>query len=278
MRTLWIFGDSYSESWKGVLMRTESYPQVQYCKHLDRIPHHFAETFTKIINSNKGPKIDQVKNYALGGFDNYTILQTISYHIREIKKDDIVLVGWSSIARWRFIVEENSKRENGPWMRENHPSFDPSWLPASPSFGKEEESDKKMHPFIEKQTVRRMCYATLKEISDWQNLLKLVLPKDTVFWTPFSYQHFRDFYPNEDWWDYKSLPFESIQYWTEEGKASSTEVAYAYGTPERIDEATKGEIDDRHYSEKGHLSIGKRLAVILSSQNGGEYFTKKSLF
>ena len=83
---------------------------------------------------------------------------------------------------------------------------------------------------------------------------------------------------NKGKWDYKSLPFESIQYWTEEGKASSTEVAYAYGTPERIDEATKGEIDDRHYSEKGHLSIGKRLAVILSSQNGGEYFTKKSLF
>jgi len=295
MRTLWIFGDSFSESWEGVLQRRESHGQWQYCDWLKRKPHHFSETIQEIVNntvdnpidktdifgqplSKQTEKITHIRNYGLGGFDNYSILETIGYHIPEIQKNDMVMIGWSAMTRWRFLGSQHAKIMHlDGWTERNHPAYSKAWQNCNAEWGWEFEP-KKYHKFIQEQPAKRIGRETVLEVERWQNILKLALPKDTVFWTPFNLNFYERFYPNEDWYDYKNLPFEVIYYWTHTAKASSEKAAFAYGTPQRIQQHTKGVLSDRHYSENGHISVGKRLVAILSYQNREEYSLKKKLF
>lgn len=278
MRTLWIFGDSFSESWEGVLQRRHSHRQYQYCQWLGRKPHHFSETIQEIVNNQKNPnKITEIRNYGLGGYDNYSILATIGHHIPEIKENDMVMIGWSAITRWRFMGSQEAKEMHlNDWTIKNHPGYTKAWQTANAEWGWEYEPASH-EAFIKDQPLKRMGYETVKEISEWQNILKLALPKDTVFWSPFNLQYLKEFYPKDNWWDYKRLPFEVIYYWTHKGKSTSEASAFKFGTPERIDMHTHHEVNDRHYSENGHVSVGKRLMVVLGCQNNEEYILKKKL-
>jgi hypothetical protein len=49
----------------------------------------------------------EVRNFALGGSDNYTIFESIIKNAPEFKKDDIIIVGWSSIVRFRLVNDSN---------------------------------------------------------------------------------------------------------------------------------------------------------------------------
>jgi len=139
MRTLWIFGDSFSESWEGVLQRRESHGQWQYTDWLGRKPHHFSETIKEIVNNTvdnpqnqQTEKITHIRNYGLGGFDNYSILETIGHHIPEIKKNDMVMIGWSAMTRWRFLGTQNAKNmHKDGWTERNHPAYNKAWQNAN---------------------------------------------------------------------------------------------------------------------------------------------------
>jgi len=95
---IWIFGDSYSAPFDsiGVGLWAE-----EYIKWKGYVPKTFGDNLANKLNT-------EVRNFALGGSDNYTIFESIIKNVPEFKKDDIVIVGWSSMTRFR-LVNDNDK-------------------------------------------------------------------------------------------------------------------------------------------------------------------------
>ncbi len=97
MNTLWVFGDSFSatyktnnlEIWRGEYKKWKGYTPNVWGDFLS------SEIKHKLINC------------ALSGADNYTIFESIIDVIDSIKENDIVIVGWSSTLRFRLINKEN---------------------------------------------------------------------------------------------------------------------------------------------------------------------------
>lgn len=163
MADLHIFGDSYSVDWKQVKEKVPWTNQAKYYRWLGKTPEHFSNLIKDEFKLNK------IHNYAIGGFDNYSILETIGKFIHKIKKDDYVCIGWSDISRYRIIY--NDKKQWVRLLSGNHT------IPA-----KYKEVVPKEFLY---QCVDRDCDLTLKEIGLWQNILKKSLPKNTIYWSPF---------------------------------------------------------------------------------------------
>jgi hypothetical protein len=94
---IWIFGDSYSAPFDsiGVGLWAE-----EYIKWKGYVPKTFGDNLANKLNT-------EVRNFALGGSDNYTIFESIIKNAPEFKKDDIIIVGWSSIVRFRLVNDSN---------------------------------------------------------------------------------------------------------------------------------------------------------------------------
>jgi hypothetical protein len=93
MRTLWCFGDSFTEGF------SETHPYSVY-------KGYQPKTHPQIIGERMG--IDWV-NISKGGWSNGDILESIGNNSHKIKSDDIVSIGWSHIHRFR-LADNYSKR------------------------------------------------------------------------------------------------------------------------------------------------------------------------
>ena len=71
---------------------------------------YFPKTWGKILSEELGC---EYRNFAQGGWDNYSILQSFCENIAEIKKNDIVFVGWAPEPRIRLTDK------NGVWRSFN---------------------------------------------------------------------------------------------------------------------------------------------------------------
>ena len=207
MADLYIFGDSYSTDWEEVKSKPWT-GQAKYYKWLGKTPEHFSNLIKDEF------KLKKIHNYAVGGNDNYTILESIGKHIHRIKKDDYVAIGWSHIARYRIVVENDTKPQ---WVRIL------SGMSTVPTAAKEKVSKEFLY-----QCVDRECILTKEEIVSWQNILKIALPKNTIYWSPFGIE------------GYDNLPY----------------LLPNFVCPIISDEC---DIDDAHFSEIGMVKIGKWL-------------------
>jgi len=147
---LWIFGDSYSCEWNIVTGERHK----EYVKDYKPILH-ISNIIKKELNC------DNVYNGARSGNCNYSILQSICECIDKIKKDDIVIIGWSEITRWRSL------------------SFGEEWTVIGVNFNRRTEA-------FRKESVNRDCKRVVNEINSWIKLLNLTLPNQTIHWTPFQ--------------------------------------------------------------------------------------------
>ena len=213
MRNLWIFGDSFSYSWNENWLKYKNKDSAQgqyvewYYNKNNKIPIHF----TNILEDKLGVK--NTLNKSISGSDNYTILESIGNHIHDIKSNDYVFIGWSRITRVR-IIEDNE------------------W--------KTIYIDKSPNDFLKQQIVMRESNLTFDEINSWQNILLKALPKQTIFWSPFSYDYDTTF----------NIPFfipKKIMTISEET------VGYSDG------------IDDGHFGHIGNLELGNQLINKLKS-------------
>lgn len=98
MNTLWIFGDSFSSSFDYNNLHEN---HVNYMKILgvNNIP-----TWGEILGEKLGYNI---KNLAKGGNSNYQIFQDYCDSCHLIQSNDIVIVGWGLIDKFR--ISENNK-------------------------------------------------------------------------------------------------------------------------------------------------------------------------
>ena len=90
---IWIFGDSFSTSYGND-------PSIKHWldKYVDwkgYMPKTFGDFLSEELNQ-------EVKNKARGGSDNDSILESIFENAPLIQKGDIVIIGWSSIVRYRI--------------------------------------------------------------------------------------------------------------------------------------------------------------------------------
>lgn len=88
---IWVFGDSFS-----CRMGHESMgAQVpKYVKWKGYEPKVFGDVLSEHYNV-------PVNNLAIGGFDNYSIFESVMANAHQMQQDDIIFIGWSDITRTR---------------------------------------------------------------------------------------------------------------------------------------------------------------------------------
>lgn len=197
MRKLFVFGDSYSEKW------SKSSP---YTKWKGYIPKNFAEIVSEKCEM-------ELINCARGGFSNYDIFETICNQSHNIGSDDVVIVGWSILTRYRMA----------------HPKFN-QWIQFQQSnWQTNKEANLIMYGFSE-STHNEILYNRThlelyrKEILSWINLLKCTFKTNTFI--------------NWGWsrkldWGLKSMDYEIITdetngklidwHWSERGQSDFSE-------------------------------------------------------
>lgn len=164
---LWIFGDSYSIPWRFPTKNDKppKFLHLSYVKwyfdNYGKMPIHFSD----VISEYFGIDENNVINKSIGGSCNYTILETIGNNISNISKDDVVVIGWSEVSRFRVF----ERHKNKTVYFTNYPSYEP------------------LSKDTKKQMVLRNNQQSYNEIRSWQNILKRTLPTNTIFWTPFTY-------------------------------------------------------------------------------------------
>jgi hypothetical protein len=97
MKKLWIFGDSFSTPFERQLYASWSLPYVQWKGYVPK-------TFGDIIGDELGLEVQHLAEGALG---NDTIFETIYTNVPLINKGDIVIIGWSSMQRFRLGNDNN---------------------------------------------------------------------------------------------------------------------------------------------------------------------------
>jgi hypothetical protein len=102
MRTVWVFGDSFSVDFEN--NRIDNFELYKDLKG------YFPKSWGKIFSEELGY---EYRNFAQGGWDNYSILQSFCENISYIKTNDIVFVGWAPEPRIRLTDE------NGNWRSFN---------------------------------------------------------------------------------------------------------------------------------------------------------------
>lgn len=155
---IWTFGDSYTSAFRDMEWAD------QYTKWKGYVPKVYGELISDWMNielSNKGK----------GGFDNYSILQMICNHADKINSEDIIIIGWSNVIRFRLV------NDFGGWCRVLS-----NYSRNAPEFVVNDISDNTLNEML----VNRQHPLHLTEIRSWIKLLDLTFHKNMVIhWSPF---------------------------------------------------------------------------------------------
>jgi hypothetical protein len=208
MSNLYIFGCSYSAEFK------KSGITEEYFKFKNGWP----KSWSNLLNEKLGMNL---VNTAKGGNGNDQIFDDFCIQSDKIKKDDIVIIGWSYINRFRLPDGSDNKK----------------WINLSPVSSNLNVSKRT----IEEISINRVSELYEDEIHNRENLIKSYSKSKNFkvyFWNagfPFQKQ---DGYLLECFRKRKEDTF--IDFVMNRGGL-------------RIIEETKGEIDDNHLSENGHV-------------------------
>jgi hypothetical protein len=98
MNNLWIFGDSFSST---CFPHERSDNMKNYLNSIDSVDiKSWSELLSKKLNY-------ELKNFAKGGNSNYQIFQDFCDQSHLIKENDIVVIGWGLIQKFR--ISQNNK-------------------------------------------------------------------------------------------------------------------------------------------------------------------------
>lgn len=93
MNRLWIFGDNNS----AIFGKTKERRFKYYKEYRNgQFPKTWSELLSKELNLD-------LKNMAVSGQSNYDIFDMVCKCIEQVKKDDVVIIGWGDIRRFRLV-------------------------------------------------------------------------------------------------------------------------------------------------------------------------------
>jgi hypothetical protein len=216
MNRLFTFGCSYTAEF-----------DTNIIKGYDEFKKYRGGTFPKTWSTLLGEKLNmEVRNYGVGAAGNQSIFDQFCIHSDEIEENDIVIIGWSFVHRYRWAHHDFNK-----WH----------FFGAGPI-------DSIMKTFQDKQTHEKITYNRTSELyfDEVFNYIKLidVLTKaknfKTYYW--FSDQGLIEKLnretPNKD----------RFILW----KNEMLDMVYKKGG-KNIQQETNGEVGDNHLGESGHI-------------------------
>jgi len=219
MRKLWTFGDSFTEAF---LKR--GWWRDSYLEWKGYIPKCYGEIISDKLRL-------QHINLAIGGTDNYTILDTIINVLNSISPDDIIIIGWSSTLRFRLVNKTNTFN-----------TILPAHITHAVNLNKELSYLELSNSTLEELTVNRDNLIYINELNNYIKLLNFAFPNNKIIhWTPFLRQ--------------------------EKDGLLTTPNNLILKKLEMIKEETKGEINDLHYSENGHNVLAEEFINIINNYN-----------
>lgn len=173
----------------------------------------------------------ELVNYGKGGNGNDQIFQDVCKHSSEFGPDDVVIIGWSYMARFRWAH-----------FLGNH------WEKMGPHYLTCENINEKTHNDIIHNRTHQLY---VEQIYDFEKIIES-LSKSVGFKLYFWSADYQIIYPNESInKKYKYLGNKYIK----EGETIFDEVFRRNG--QRILEETNGLIRDLHFGESGHLILGE---------------------
>ena len=154
---LYIFGDSFSAGFSFASNWTN--PYVNWKGYS---PKGFGEIISQKLNL-------ELINLSENASDNYSILQKFCDNEKNIKKNDLVIIGWSSPLRFRLVSKD--------WITilPNYDKF------STKEIDKTKISESTLIEILLNRDDVRYC----NEVNSWIKLLNN-LDKNIIHWTPFD--------------------------------------------------------------------------------------------
>ncbi len=158
---IWIFGDSFSVPFETHINNKCGWA-IDYYNYKKEMPKTFGSVLSNLLKTD-------VRNLAIPGCDNYTMFHSYIKNIENIKKDDIVIMGWSEVVRFRLASKLNT------------------WISFVPNF----DNELKKMQNISNQTIIEVCINRLSdvyidELNDFIKIMKYSLPNNVIYnWSPF---------------------------------------------------------------------------------------------
>ena len=154
---LYIFGDSFSAGFS-----FESNWTNNYVNWKGYTPKGFDEIISQKLNL-------ELINLADNASDNYSILQKFCDNVKNIKKNDLIIIGWSSPLRFRLVSND--------WITilPNYDKF------STKEIDKTKISESTLIEILLNRDDVRYC----NEVNSWIKLLNN-LDKNIIHWTPFD--------------------------------------------------------------------------------------------
>lgn len=149
--TLWTFGDSFTQSYTN---NTAHWIRA-YCEWKGYAPKVYGE----IISEKLGMKL---RNLGIGGYDNYSIFQSICDVAKIIKPEDVILIGWTTTSRFRLINKSNT------------------WHSIMPNWGYEANFEFVSQKSIEEILVNRENELYKDEVRSWMKILDCAFPNNLL--------------------------------------------------------------------------------------------------
>jgi len=96
-KNIWVFGDSFSTSFKTQVEGMCSYDYVKYKGYQPKV---FSEIISETLNLN-------LKDYSQGGSSNQGIFNKFALCLNQIDKNDIFIFGWTQNVRFNVATKTN---------------------------------------------------------------------------------------------------------------------------------------------------------------------------
>jgi hypothetical protein len=96
---IWIFGDSFSANFD--YFKKGNYKSIdEYLNYKGYIPKTYSQLLAEELN-------EEITNLSRIGSDNSLIILRIMENYSKIKENDIVLINWTSIERFKIVFEND---------------------------------------------------------------------------------------------------------------------------------------------------------------------------
>lgn len=220
MGKLFLFGCSYTAEYDDGHV-----PYIEYKKFRGgNFPPTWGQLLAKKLNL-------ELVNYGVGGVGNDEIFQTICRHSSEFKKDDVVIVEWTYLHRFRWTHPNHID-----WLRLSVHHTNPEWI------------DEKTNSDI---SINRTHPNYIKQLYDFEKIIESLSVAAGFSFYVWS-ADFQIIYKDVK---NKGLKKYVCNRYINHNETIFNEVFRRGG--ERILEETKGEINDLHFGETAHIKLSE---------------------
>lgn len=158
--TLWVFGDSFSQTFESHFNTTNDWSTRYKNYNKGYIPKLYSEIISETFDFN-------LESIGVGGCSNQTIMDKFLERFKDIQKNDIVIVNWTTQTRFRIANDFNSFQDITAFAHHENQNDDVSQKTA------------------EEIAINRGEYTVYwTEITNFMKIIEFLLKKNNVYyWT-----------------------------------------------------------------------------------------------